>query len=198
MYWWYYLKCIAMKDPIQAFIGVTLFLTLVVFIANLVLFWRQNSLTQTLNQPLCAVKEVNVKPVHNNVTQFSVKIENYGKYVAEDASIEWDIDGLEDMRDNKTAFKLKDIQPVKVTDINILPRQEIEFIMFQWLTSEFKEKITGYAALRIKLIVEYKDMNKIGKRYSCTYRITRTAHQKQYAPEVLLIESKLKSFCPLP
>jgi hypothetical protein len=188
MKWWNCLKSVAMSNLIQASVGVILLATLIVLILNLRAFWHQNALTQTLNQPLCAVKMVKVEKVSDSVIQISVIYRNSGKYVAKDALIRWDVDILPDQRHKERAIPIPSVPPGELKNIALLPEHEISNFLVQFTTAEFNKIVTGYAALRLKLAIEYKDMDNKGRRYSCTYYVTRMAHPEQYVPEVSLIE----------
>jgi hypothetical protein len=181
-------------DFIQIGIGIILFITLIIFSLNLILFWKQNCLTQTLNQPLCAVKEVRVEKVRDNVVQISVITKNYGKYVAKNVSIEQQIDVIEGIKDVKTTKSMDGLSPLKKTPITILPEQEFLVSFLQFSTDDFNKIARGYDSMvRVKVVIEYPNMHDKTQRYSCTYLITRLADIKEDKYEVSLQESKLET-----
>ena len=61
-------------------------------------FGSKINLTQVLNQPICAVKEVKVNIDYAKDIEISAVIVNSGSYIAKNASIEWEFYHVEDLK----------------------------------------------------------------------------------------------------
>lgn len=169
------------------------FITLTVLILNLIYFWSQYDLTQTLNQPLCAVKEVKVLKVRDDVIQISAAIKNYGNYAAKNTSISWGFFVCPDIKNKNSMCLETNLGSKGQTDITVLPQHEFETLLSFINKTEFNKIVIGYdAALAVILTIDYQDMDNIIQRYSCSYLVTRLLIDKQDTYEVSLKASKLE------
>jgi hypothetical protein len=182
------------NDKIQLAIAIILSFTLIVLGLNLWAFWRQNKLTQSLNQPLCAIKEVKVAKARDHVIQISVIIKNFGNYVAKGASFDWEIYAIKKYNDDEQLWKKeKEWKPAKKTHLVMLPQHEFENILMFYEKEDFNKMVEGYqGAVGVRLSIEYQDMNNQIKRYSCVYVITRMLPDKDDTYEVTLKENKIE------
>ena len=182
------------SDRIQGSIALILFITLVVLILNLLFFWKQNELTQTLNQPLCAVKNVKLIKVRPDVYKIDATIMNTGNYVARKASIGWEFFLVEKLKDPQSkTIKIDGWSSKTKKEMTILPRHEFDLWIIYIKKNEVDKIIDGYEkAVAISLTIEYQNMDHVTQRYSCTYLITRMLSiDDPY--DVQQVESKLET-----
>jgi hypothetical protein len=152
---------------------------------------RQVELTQTLNQPLCAVKELKVDKARSNVVQISPVIKNFGKMVEMEASFQWKIDIIKNFNDDKKWTAKNDMPWRKKDHIKILPEQEFIVGFKQYNTFVFNNMVSGYdSAILVSMIIGYHDLENKPQQYSCSYLITRFADIKKDEYEVILREAK--------
>lgn len=172
-------------EYIQLFIAIILVL-------NLLAFWSQYKLTQILNQPICGVKEVNVIPARDNIIEIYAIITNAGNYAAKEASITWEFGLNENWASHNASYtKIQEWTKEQKSKLTILPRHEFKMILLYKDTKDIEKIMEGYKkALLVKLVIEYKDMNKIIKQYSCSYRITRLLLDNKQTYECTILESK--------
>jgi hypothetical protein len=75
--------------------------------------------------------------------------------------------------------------------IALLPEQEIDSGLIMLPKDLFFKNTQGYDAIRVRLAVNYVDMDSKTRVHSCTYLITRMASPNQVDPETLLSNSTL-------
>ena len=179
------------RDCVQKVIAISTTLTLIVLILNLYYFWKQVDLTQILNQPICAVKELKVDKVRDNVVQISPVIKNFGKIAERNASFEWKINIVENLN-NPQKRKITEVTAWSKKDhIKILPEQEFIGGFRQYTRDDFNNMVRGYdSAILVSMIIGYHDLENKPQRYSCSYLITRLANLKEDKYEVMLNEAQ--------
>jgi len=170
-----------MSDCIQIVSAIILFATLVVLSITLCTAYKTYKETQSLNQALCAVKnlkvdEVKDRPIGKEVYKISATIANTGNYVGEKASINWEtflVENLKDVEPKCTKIE-KWSWKTKKSQITILPRHEFDVWMYVD-KKPFEENIEGNAkAIGIKLTIQYTNaINKENKTYSGSYIVSR-------------------------
>jgi hypothetical protein len=180
------------SDYIQIFIALIL-------IGNILFFWKQHDLTQTLNQPLCAVKNVRLIPVRPDVYKIYATIMNSGNYVAEKVAIDWGLFLVEKLKDPQPIFTPIDPQRSKnKTEMTLLPKHELDFWIIYIDKKDIDKMVDGYEkAIAISLTVEYKNMDNVTQRYSCIYLITRMLSTDD-PYDVQPVRSKLEILTELP
>lgn len=174
------LKKLEKGDWIQCFIGLVLFLTLIVLILNLRSFWYQNKLTQTLNQPFCAVKDVQLVPTGTDadgkVFGLYLILKNFGNYIAYNSSYELKSFAMEHEKKNE-AWLLKNIRALNIHDkktITLMPQAEFKFFVAFIQEKTLMEYVSGYEkVINLKIVIEFKDYENEIKLYRCNYLITR-------------------------
>jgi len=192
---WDYLDITHPATKIQAVICFVLGVTLCVLVFNLVALGKQIRLTQTLNQPLCGVKDVRVDPVREDVKQITVIMKNYGKYIAKSATIALKIDVIQGSRSGKaTVLNIKGLRSMmKTRPLDILPEQEFPALFIQFTKDDFNEIVRGDVdrLVRVEVVTEYDGIDGEKKRYSCSYLITRLADVRQDKYEISIETSNL-------
>jgi len=166
-----------MANIIQIIIAIILFLTFLVLILNLRSLQEQIGLTQVLNQPLCAVKEIKINEVNapNRFKIYAV-ITNSGNYNAKNATIEWEFYQCDDLISRQTCNKIKGwhSDPKKKMNVTILPKQEFNYFLIDVPQAGLNERVKGYdRGVGIEITIKYKDMNNSPQKYSGFYLITR-------------------------
>lgn len=190
-------KEIRLVDKINIVIAI---LTLSVLGYNLHLFWAQNKFTETLNQPLCAVKQLKASKVTNipNVVEISVVIANLGNYVARNAYVESKLYTIKYSGGKEQSRELiNGWQPQGIKDITILPRHEFDYFLVYVDKAAFNKKVEGYNSLvEVEVIIKYKDLRDKAQQYSCLYRITRLLGEDYY--DAILINSNQGEYTEQP
>ena len=183
------------NDTIQSVIAFILAVTAAFLFLNLQALNDQIKLTQILNQPLCAIKEIKVEKPRDHVVEVSAIIKNFGNYKAKNASINWEtilVNNLNMKDENRVYTKIENLSSERKTQITILPQHEFKHFLFY--IEKFDEMVVGYkSGIRIKLAIEYQDMDNKMERYSCSYLITRLLVDEQNTYEASLIKSELKN-----
>lgn len=173
-------------DWIQVAIAIILAVNALVLYFNLNSLNRQIKLTEVLNEPLCAVKEIKINEVkdHANRIKIYAVITNSGNYSAKNASIEWEFYQCKDLVSNKPSCeKIKgwhsDLK--KKMNITILPKQEFNYFLIDVPKEVLNKRVKGYdRGLRIKLTIKYNDMDDKPQQYSGSFLIIRVGAPNIY------------------
>lgn len=171
-----------------------------VLLGNLVYFWHQVEITKKLNQPVCAVKEIEWKiiPVESkgtiiDVVSFAAILVNSGNYAATDATVSWKWYSIQDGKRHET--NLKDER--KIRKFVLPPKQELKWGLFYEQAGKTKERILGYNKYdEVEILVEYRDMNNEVRQYSCIYRIMRLLSSGLDVYETVLVKSTQSAVKP--
>ncbi len=172
-------------------------LTLVILYCNLGQFWKQNSLTQALNRPLCGIKDIvvsvhSVPPTPTYVIGLEAVIVNSGNDFARDVRMTYDIYALDATKSTRVSLATKKAgqDDRKWT---ILPRHEIRTFLLYIKKEDFDQAVLGYDKIAfLEMSLEYKNMDGRVMKYSCVYSISRLlTNQDMKVYEVVLRESKL-------
>lgn len=177
---------LTVNDYIQGVIALVL-------LGNLIYFWYQVDLTKELNQPVCAVKGIEWKviPVESkgnkiDVVSFAAILMNSGNYAATDTTVSWKWYSIQDGKRYETS--LKDEQ--KIRKFVLPPKQEVAWNLFYEQAEKTKERILGYEKYdEVEILVEWRDIKKELRQYSCVYRIMRLLSPELNVYETILIGS---------
>ncbi|MDP3260780.1 MAG: hypothetical protein Q8M34_09400 [Thermodesulfovibrionales bacterium] len=171
---------------IQIVIALVLIFNLCYLNRQIKLTQEQIKLTQVLNQPLCAVKEIKVNEVkdHTNRIKIYAVITNSGNYTAKNASIEWEFYQCNDLIGHKQPCeKIKGwhSDSRNKMDITILPKQEFNYFLIDVPKERLNKRVEGYdRSLRIKLTIKYNDMDEKSQQYLGSFLIIRVGAQNLY------------------
>ncbi|HUU51105.1 MAG TPA: hypothetical protein VMW81_09135 [Nitrospinota bacterium] len=159
---------------IQISILVILFITALILLENLFQINKQLEITEILNRPICAVKNVEIEPTHEKEYHLNITFMNFGKYLAENVSINWKclIPETKKKKDGE-----KNIKPGETIisgsskNITLLPQQEIKqgFYFFKKSLDGILEQIP----LLLDITIEYESINNSIEQYSCSYLISK-------------------------
>lgn len=176
-------KIFKLKDDRINTNNLILIFTLLALVANLWFFWKQNNLTQVLNQPICAVKEVKVNIDYAKDIEISAVIVNSGSYIAKNASIEWEFYHVEDLKKEQSFKKIEGwvLPSSKKSNIAIMPRHEFVIPLVIVKKEKFDNLVRGYeSGVGITLSIEYTDMKGNPQTYSSFFLITRLGPADSY------------------
>lgn len=186
---------IAIISSAAFFISV---LTLIILYCNLGQFWKQNRLTQTLNRPLCGIKDILVN--HHSVSStpdipvigIEALIVNSGNDAARDVMFTYEIYALDAKQNSKTVITSKKPTMDHRTWV-LMPRHEVKTFLLYIQKKDFDQAVIGYDKVALlDLTLEYKDTEGKAMKYSSTYSITRLLTDKDMKVyEISLRESKL-------
>lgn len=173
-------------------------LTLVALLVNLIFFWKQIRLTQTLNRPLCGIKDILVNhysvPSTPDIPVIGIEalIANSGNDAARDVLFTYEIYALDAKQNSKTVLTSKKPTMDHRTWV-LMPRHEVKTFLLYIQKKDFDQAVIGYDKVALlDLTLEYKDSGGKVMKYSSTYSITRLLTDKDMKVyEVSLRESKL-------
>lgn len=198
---WKFLSKLAYADLgnlAQVATAVIALFTLVALLVNLCFFWKQNSLTQTLNRPLCGIKDILLSvyavPSTPDIPVIGIEavIVNSGNDAARDVLLTYELNVLDATRSSKTVIVSKKANTDDGTWV-LMPRHEVKTFVLYIQKKDFDEAVKGYekvALLEMKLT--YKNMEGKPMEYSSIYSITRLLTDKDMKVyEVSLRQSKL-------
>jgi hypothetical protein len=174
----------SLSDRIQCFVATVLTLTLIVLVFNLIFFSKQIRLTQALNEPFCAVKEVQLIPTgtdaRGKVFGLFVILKNFGNYVADNSFYELKSFAMEHEKKND-AWSLNNIKPLDIHDkktITLMPQSELKFFVAFIQEKTLMEYVAGYEkVIGLNITIEFKNYENDIKVYRCNYLITRLQAQ---------------------
>jgi hypothetical protein len=179
---------------VQAIIAIVLTITFIVLLCNLNAVQKQIRLGEILNQPLCGVKEVNVKQsTHPEAMEVDVTIVNAGNEVAKKASISYET-ALIDRKENKKEI-ITNLSSIGVNSITILPRSEIKNLLFYIRKEDLAKLVIGYDKfIELKVTIEYLNMKEEKIKYISSYKITRLLSGDLHYYEATIIESDIEPY----
>ncbi len=178
---------IHVSDFFQLVSITVLFLTAMILLFNLIYFRKQFSeltkqtetlrqqlsLTNILNKPLCAIKDVEISKSGEEEYYINYIIKNFGNYVAKKVSSHFKISIIQVIKENGESEFGEERQiteePKLPTKIALLPQQEYEGGFYAR-----RDKWDNYLKdWNIKLSFEliYKDIDDNIEKYSCAYLI---------------------------
>jgi hypothetical protein len=200
------------RDPnIQKIIAISSVLTLIILSINLVYFWKQHRLTQSLNQPICATKSLKVDKTSGRVDKtsgkaivdpedvfkFSIIIKNFGTYAAKDVSIKYATFQLKPSNGilSRSGDSFVPPTPPEEHHIVLLPQHEIDYFMVYRNRKFLDEHISGNErALEVEVTIQYRnELKDRTERFSCSYIIGKLLGQEPDLYEADLLQSKLES-----
>ncbi len=181
--------CHSIKDWLNKNLSIVnaaiLFLTAGILFTNANLLSRQINLTKLLNQPLCAVKEVQViktgKDANGNVFGVYIILKNFGNYVARNVSYEWNTFAVE----NEVKNGMPSLKSIKKfgwlsgeKKITLIPQSEHRFFITFIGEKTLKEFVVGYEKfIKLNIITKFKNFKNKQQQYTCNYLITRLQAQ---------------------
>lgn len=167
-------------DRIQCVIATILLITCIVLAFNLKFFREQIKLTQALNQPFCAVKEVQLIPTGTDadgkVFGLYIILKNFGNYIAHNSSYELKSFAMEHEKKNEV-WLLKNNRALDIHDkktITLMPQGEFKFFVAFIPEKTLMEYVAGYEKIiKLEIIIKFKNYENEIKLYRCNYLITR-------------------------
>lgn len=186
-YFWSMKKIFDLKADRINTNNLILIFTLLALVFNLWFFWKQNNLTQVLNQPICAVKEVKVNIDNAKDIEISAVIVNSGNYIANNASIEWEFYHVKDLKEKQSSKKIEGwvLPTSKKSNIAIMPRHEFVMPLVIVKKEKFDNLARGYeSGVEIKLSIEYTDMKGNPQTYRSSFLITRLGPADSYSATI--------------
>ena len=150
-------------------------------------------LTQALNEPLCAVKDIKIEKARDEIIKISAIIKNFGNYAAKNALIDWKFVLVKDLKQETKQSIIENWGSKGEIQITILPQHEFERFLLYVEKKDFDAMVVGYQnAVGVILSIKYKNIENKMEQYSCFYLITRMLTDNKGTYEVSLQDSKLE------
>jgi hypothetical protein len=176
-------------------------ITLVILLLNLNSVSRQIRLTQVLNQPYCAVKELKVIKASGNKTinpadvfKISLTIKNFGNYVAKKMSIQYKTFKVTNLKGPNSVIQYIADSEKQFENITALPQHEFEHLVGYYSRENLNSLIAGYEkGLLLRAVITYQnEMSGKTDQFAISYIVTKLLGQEDIYEVMIYDTSKVE------